>query len=223
MELLFPRSAPDVELAELYVDDGRVRADRPYVFANMIASTDGAASLAGRAGGLGSERDQQLLRFLRAQAQIVLVGAETVRAERYGPSSVPGQRIAVLTRSLDLDLSSKLFTSGGAIIVTTTDAPAVPDSVPVVRAGTGSVDLRAALVALDVPTVLTEGGPAVINQLIAAGLLDELDLTVAPKLVGGDAKRVGGGRTPAAPVDLALAHVAHEDGFLFLRYLRSTT
>jgi riboflavin biosynthesis pyrimidine reductase len=222
MDLLYPRHEAGVGLDRLYQDDRRVRPDRPFVFANMVASADGATALAGRAGGLGNETDQELLRFLRHQAPLVLVGAETVRAERYGPSKVPGQRIAVITRSLDLDFSSRLFTSGCGLVVTTEDAGLVPAGVEVVRAGTGAVDLRVALERLGVATVLTEGGPGIINQLIADGLLDELDLTVSPMVVGGNAKRVGGGGAPTAPTDLQLAHVAHEDGFLFLRYLRVT-
>ncbi len=220
MELLYPRHQAEVALRDLYVDAQRQRPGRPYVLANMVASTDGATAVDGRAGGLGSERDQELLHFLREQAPVVLVGAGTVRAERYRPSSVPGQRIAIVTRNLDLDFDSELFTSGGAIVVTTEDAGAVPAGIPVVRAGLGQVDLRATLDALGVPIVLTEGGPHLIHELIGAAVLDELNLTVSPMLVGGPTTRVGGGSGAANPADLSLLHVAHEDGFLFLRYRR---
>jgi len=220
MELLLPRYEPDVDVGALYADPGRRRADRPYVFANMVASADGATAVEGRSGGLNNETDRQLFALLRELAAIVLVGAATVRAERYRPSRVPGQRIAVVTRALDLDFGMELFTEGRGVVVTTLDAGPVPDGVPVIRAGEQSVDFAAALEALGEPTVLTEGGPGIIHQLIGDGLLDELCLTVAPVLVGGRSKRVGSGAGDANLTDMRLVHSAHDGSFLFLRYVR---
>lgn len=188
----------------------------------MVASADGATALDGRSGGLGNETDAEVFRLLRQQAPVILVGAATVRAERYRPSAVPGQRIAVVSRSLELDLDSELFRDGRGVVVTTLDAGALPSTVPVIRAGEGSVDLRAALDALGEPTVLTEGGPGLLHQLIADDLLDELCLTVAPWLVGGSSARVGGGPRPASPTAMDLLHVGRAGDHLFLRYRRET-
>lgn len=220
MELLQPRYEPNVDLDVLYADPGRRRPDRPYVFANMVSSADGATAIDGRSGGLNNETDRQVFALLRRLAPIVLVGAATVRAERYKPSSVPGQRIAVVTRDLDLDFGAPLFADGRGVVVTSLDAGPVPDNVPVVRAGEQSVDFGAALEALGEPTILCEGGPGIVHQLIGAGLLDELCLTLSPMVVGGTSKRVGSGAGPANPLDMRLVHTGHDDGFLFLRYVR---
>lgn len=221
MELLQPRYEPNVDIELLYADAARHRPDRPYVLANMVASADGATAMEGRSGGLGNETDKQVFRLLRRLAPVVLVGAATVRAERYRPSAVPGQRIAVVTRSLDVDVDTDLFQDGRGVIVTTLDSGPLPAGIPVVRAGAGSVDLAGALDALGEPTVLCEGGPGIVHQLIGAGLLDELCLTVSPWLVGGGAKRVGGGPGEPNPTPLRLAHTGHDGGFLFLRYVRA--
>jgi riboflavin biosynthesis pyrimidine reductase len=220
MELLAPRYEADVDPAGLYADAGRRRPDRPYVLANMVASCDGATAFDGRAAGLANQADQELFKLIRRSAPVVLVGASTVRAERYRPSTVPGQRIAVVTRSCDLDLSSDLFRSGQGIVVTTEDAEALPLDLATIRVGRGSVDLAAALAALDVTTVLCEGGPALLHQLITADLLDELCLTLGPAIVGGSSNRVGGGPDPAHLIDTHLVHVARDGDHLFLRYVR---
>jgi riboflavin biosynthesis pyrimidine reductase len=222
MDLLHPRYEAEVDIASLYGDADRGRPDRPYVLANMVASTDGATALDGRSGGLGNETDRQLFLQLRHVADVLLVGATTVRAEHYRPSRVPGQRIAVVTRSCDLDLGSELFTSGRGIIVTTLDSDPMPENIPTIRVGQGTVIWDEALHALQdlgASTVLCEGGPGVVHQLIGAGLLDELCLTLSPWLVGGSSNRVGGGAGPAHVASLRLAHLGIDGDHLFLRYV----
>ena len=221
MELLQPRYEPNVDMGLLYADPNRRRPGRPYVLANMVASADGATAVEGRSGGLGNETDKQLFALLRRVAPVVLVGGATVRAEHYRPSAVPGQRIAVVSRKLEIDFTSDLFRDGRGIVVTTVDAGPVPAEIPVVRAGEGTVDFAAALEALGEPTVLCEGGPGIVHQLIGAGLLDELCLTVSPWLVGGASKRVGSGPGPANQTPMLLVHTAHDGGYLFLRYVRA--
>jgi riboflavin biosynthesis pyrimidine reductase len=198
---------------------------RPAVRLNMISSVDGATTLDGVSGGLGSLGDKRIFAVLRSLADVVLVAAGTMRAERYGPSSVP---IAVVTRTAQLDWQSSFFTEADArpIVVTVEDAPAenlahASDVADVVLAGKGGVDLRLALDALAVRgarSVLAEGGPTLNGQLAAAGVLDEICLTLSPKLAGGDAKRIlVGAALPAAP-DLRLQSLCEDDGYLFLRY-----
>jgi riboflavin biosynthesis pyrimidine reductase len=216
MRRIFPDWATDIDLTAEYADPSRRRHDgRPWVVQNMIASLDGAASVEGRSGGLGGPADKAVFALLRALADVILVGAETVRAESYGPPKKPGQRIAVVTRRAALDWESRLFASGAALVVLPEDGPDVP--VSSVRAGRGAVDLRGALRQLDAAVVLAEGGPSINGLLLAAGLIDELCLTVAPTLVGGDAPRIVRGES--RPTAMRLAHLLEDDGYLFARYL----
>lgn len=221
MHQLLPSPAA-VSAAEAYADDRRrARDGRPWVLANMIASVDGATALDGTSGGLGGPADREVFQTLRSMADLVLVGAATVRAERYRAPSKPGLRVAVVTGSGDLDWSSSLFTSGAGFVITTEAAPTLP--VESLRTPGDRLDLAWALGHLgehvEAGVVLCEGGPSLNGQLLAGDLIDELCLTVSPTLVGGHSSRV---MTSAAatPSDFDLAHVLEADGLLFLRYLR---
>jgi riboflavin biosynthesis pyrimidine reductase len=221
---LLPRFVDPVDPMAVYADLP-VAAGRPGVRLNMIASLDGATAVAGVAGGLGGKADQALFALLRRMADVVLVAAGTVRAERYGPSTVP---VAVVTRSCRLDWDSRFFTAALArpLVVTVATAPAeararAAEVADVVVAGEHDVDLVEAVEALGARgfrAVLSEGGPILNAQLAAAGLLDELCLTLSPLLVGGDAKRLLAGPLLPGPPALRLVSACEEDGFLFLRY-----
>jgi riboflavin biosynthesis pyrimidine reductase len=221
---LLPRFVDPVDPMAVYADLP-VAAGRPGVRLNMIASLDGATAVAGVAGGLGGKADQALFALLRRMADVVLVAAGTVRAERYGPSTVP---VAVVTRSCRLDWDSRFFTAQVArpLVVTVATAPAeararAAEVADVVVAGEHDVDLVEAVEALGARgfrAVLSEGGPILNAQLAAAGLLDELCLTLSPLLVGGDAKRLLAGPLLPGPPALRLVSACEEDGFLFLRY-----
>jgi riboflavin biosynthesis pyrimidine reductase len=221
---LLPRFVDPVDPMAVYADLP-VAAGRPGVRLNMIASLDGATAVAGVAGGLGGKADQALFALLRRMADVVLVAAGTVRAERYGPSTVP---VAVVTRSCRLDWDSRFFTTPVArpLVVTVATAPAeararAAEVADVVVAGEHDVDLVEAVGALGARgfrAVLSEGGPILNAQLTAAGLLDELCLTLSPLLVGGDAKRLLAGPLLPGPPALRLVSACEEDGFLFLRY-----
>ncbi|GHH64594.1 hypothetical protein GCM10017673_07510 [Streptosporangium violaceochromogenes] len=239
MRLVYPTASEEVDLATAYA-----YPDGPRVRLNMVASADGGAWLAGRSGGLSGRGDRRVFGVLRGQADVILVGAATVRAEGYGPARPrpswneirrgrpPAPPVAVITRRLDVDLTGPLFAEAGpyarTIVVTCDAAPRdrrqeAARHGEVIVAGDERVDLAAAvgeLAGRGLGRVLCEGGPKVNAQLAAAGLVDELCLTVSPMLIGGDAARVLDG--PAAPVALRLAHVLEEDGFLFTRYVRAT-
>jgi riboflavin biosynthesis pyrimidine reductase len=117
---LLPVAADVVDPAVVYADLPEV-AGRPGVRLNMIASLDGAATVDGLSGGLGGPADRRVFAALRELAEVVLVAAGTVRAERYGPSKVP---LAIVTRSCALDLGSPLFVEGArAIVLTVATAP----------------------------------------------------------------------------------------------------
>jgi riboflavin biosynthesis pyrimidine reductase len=233
---------PDLPARYAYPSAGQL-AGRPWVRANMIESADGAAELGGLSGGLSGPADRKVFGLLRALADVILVGAGTARAERYRPVRVPARwavlragrpatpPIAVLTAQLDLDLDSPLLTAapGDArtIVITTGSAPARTRQrairhADVIIAGDQHADLGAAVRALagrGYRRVLAEGGPRLLGQLAAAGLLDELCVTVSPLLASGTAGRIVQGSTGAAASRLALAHVLEDEGYLFCRYL----
>jgi riboflavin biosynthesis pyrimidine reductase len=231
-------------LEERYATDDRsIDGDRPWLMVNMIASADGGTSVDGRSGGLGGPADKQVFAAIRAVADVVLVAAGTVRAERYGPprpsadvrrrrrargqSEVP--RIAIVTRSLDLDLTTPLFTDADAppyLLVPEDVAAArleqVAERATVLRCGEHTVSLTLALEALHAEgarVVLSEGGPSLNGALVAADLVDELCLTVSPTLVAGSSARIAHG-DHGVLTRLHLRHVLEEGGSLFLRYTR---
>ncbi|MDP2292779.1 MAG: dihydrofolate reductase family protein, partial [Actinomycetota bacterium] len=136
MRSLFPHPADHVTVRECY-DAPRPRpAHRPWVALCMVAGLDGSTVVDRTSRGLSNATDQEVLLTLRSFADVILVGAATVREEGYGPPRRDGQRIGVVSRSGRLDFDTPLFTSGKAFMVLPTDAPSVP--VPSVRAGVGS-------------------------------------------------------------------------------------
>lgn len=218
---LFPIPLDDVDVAAAYGSDERA-GDR-WLLLNMVASADGAISIEGRSGGLGSPADKEVFHLLRGLADTILVGAGTARAENYGPPKVEA-RLAIVSGSLRIEPDARVF-SGDVkpILFTTTDSSAerkaaLADVAEIIEVGTGVVDLRGALQHLD-GVVVCEGGPTLNGQLISAGLVDELCLSISPLLVSGTSERVAHGVAPAAPVGLALARVLEADGMLLLRYV----
>jgi riboflavin biosynthesis pyrimidine reductase len=250
-------SAPDqpaaaaaaADLARLYAypDSG---PPRPWLRANMITSVDGAVSVNGRSGGLAGPADRLLFTVLRSLADVILVGAGTVRAEHYGQAKLsdawPQLRagrpatppIAVLTRHLDLDLDGRLLPGrddlARTIVLTTLAAPAqrraaAAKFATVIVAGETEVTAAAAVAALadlGYRRILTEGGPTLLGQLTAAGLLDELCLTISPVLEGGQAARIIA--TPPGPATpgltgLTLTSLIEDDGSLLCLYRRTAS
>jgi len=217
MRLLHPQAHDSVDLDQQYADPARRRAERPWLLINMIASLDGGTVVAGRSGGLGGPGDKAVFATLRGLADVVLVGAATVRAEGYHAPKKSGQRVAVVTRSADLDWTSDLFRSGAAVVVTVVGAPELP--VPTIRAGVDRVDLAAALAQIDAEAVLCEGGPTLIGQLMVDDLVDEICLTIAPTVIAGESKRIATDRREVF-ASMRLAHLLEDDGYLFCCYLR---
>ncbi|MEI7547817.1 MAG: dihydrofolate reductase family protein, partial [Actinomycetota bacterium] len=187
MRRLFPHPADDVDLRAAYDVERPAPPDRPWVSLCMVSSLDGSTVVDSTSRGLSNRTDQALLLTLRSFADTILVGAATVRHEHYGPPKLPGQRIAVISRSAQFDFTTPLFTSGQVIIVLPEDAPAVP--VPSVRAGQGALDLAQAVRLLHrefgARIVQAEGGGTINGLLATADLVDELNLTISPQLSGG--------------------------------------
>jgi riboflavin-specific deaminase-like protein len=224
----------------------------PWVRANMVATVDGAARAPdGVSHGISSEADRRVFGRLRGLADVVLAGAGTVRQEGYRPASpkpefaerraaagqAPVPVIAVLTRTLSVDLSAPLFTEGAVRTILITCAASdegarrrAAEVADVVVAGDADVDLAAALESLrsrGLTRVHCEGGPTLLAQLVAADLLDELLLTVSPLLAGGAysdedpvPRILSGDALPDAPRPMTLHHLLEEDGSLFLSYRR---
>ena len=185
----------------------------------MVASIDGSTALDGASAGLSSDADRNILLALRMLADMIIVGAATVRAENYGVPKKPGQRIGVISHSGNVDPTSRLFTSGAGFLIVPEDAPQTP--IETVRAGIGELDLAAALMHLpgSPAFVQAEGGPNINGVLAAADLIDELNVTTSPQLVGGDGKRITANMTAMGQM-FDLVQVCEDDGFLFNRYVR---
>lgn len=225
MRRLLPHSADGDDATDLraaYDVPRPAPPGRPWVSLCMVASLDGSTVVDSTSRGLSNPIDQALLLTLRSFADVILVGAATVREERYGPPKRDDQRIAVVSRSGRLDFATPLFTSGRGIVVLPVDAPEVP--VESVRAGRGEVDLPAALAEMrqrwGTRVVQAEGGATINGLLAAADLIDELNLTISPQISGGDGQRLTVG-APALARRMALAHLIEDDGFLFTRYVRA--
>ncbi|MGW6270975.1 MULTISPECIES: pyrimidine reductase family protein [unclassified Streptomyces] len=254
MRRLFPvtdqtdeTSVREWALAELADAYAYPPGDTPWLRANMVSTLDGAAQHDGRSQPISNATDMRIFGTLRAVADAVVVGAETVRKEGYRPAraredfaerrAAAGQTvapaIAVVSASLDLDFSLPLFTSPlvPTLVVTGAEAPAARVAAAekagavVVVAGEGAgvepERVAPALAERGLTRLLTEGGPRLLGQFVAAGALDELCLTVSPMLTAGDAQRIAWGSALAVPERFALASVLEEAGFLFTRYRRT--
>ncbi|MBF6297482.1 pyrimidine reductase family protein [Nocardia amamiensis] len=209
--------SPD-DLAQLYAFPPQL--DAPWVRANFVSSIDGAATSGNLSEGLGTPADKAVFLLLRELADVIVVGAGTARAENYGGARTdPGRRrafhdsgigghpdgapppIAVVTASAVLQPDARLLTDTRVppLIITTTAAPAdrkqrlADAGAEVIEAGDIAVTphgLLRALRARGLLRVLTEGGPQLFGELLAADVVDELCLTTAPLLVGGAARRI---------------------------------
>ena len=209
-----------ISIIEAY-DVARPRpSGRPWIGVCMVASIDGTTVVNRRSAGLTNATDTEVLVTLRSLADVIVVGAGTVRAEGYGPPRKPGQRIGVVTRTGNVDTTIALFTSGAGFVIMPADGPAV--GAESVRAGQGDVDLVGAFAQLDARFVQVEGGANLNGSLAGADLIDELNLTLSPVISGGDGPRVTAGAADVAR-RMDLVHVLEDDGFLFTRYVRRTS
>jgi riboflavin biosynthesis pyrimidine reductase len=205
----------------------------PWVRASMVTSLDGTA--VGPDGGsrsIASAADRRIFSLLRRPADVVMVGAGTIRAEKYRPSMKP---LAIVSRSGHLPADLRTVAERTADMprpVLLTSAAAVVEDwlaaiVDVVRCGDGvEVDLRVAIDELarrGLGRILCEGGPRLLGDLARADLVDEYAVSLSPLLVGAEARHhlltVPGGLRP--PQRLRVHHVLEEDGTAFLLLRRS--
>jgi 2,5-diamino-6-(ribosylamino)-4(3H)-pyrimidinone 5'-phosphate reductase len=198
----------------------------------MVATTDGRAAVDGSAVGIGSSADKRLMRELRAEADVVMHGAGTVRADPLSarvPPELVEQRIAqglspqplgaIVTRSGNLPPHHPYYDSATVIYITSERPVGIEvPTVEVCRVGTvgEAVD---DLAHRGARRILCEGGPTLNSALFAAGLIDEIFLTVAPKLVGGeDPLTIVRGPRFASVIHLELGSVIERENELFLKY-----
>ena len=235
-----PSDAVDLPVAYAFPDVGG-----PWLRANFVSSVDGAATIAGRSGGLGNDTDRRIFAMLRALADVILVGSGTARAEGYGPATIDPEwqvlrdgrtatpPIAVVSHELEFDLSAPLFTAAppDARTIVVTDAASsaarrgeVAEVADVVVAGDDRLDVAAAVGELarrGYRRISCEGGPRLLATIVAADCLDEMCLTSSPLLVAGTSPRIIDGPGPERPLALRLVQEIVDGSYLFLRYTRA--
>jgi riboflavin biosynthesis pyrimidine reductase len=211
------------EQLEAYRPWEEAQEERPLVAMNFVTTLDGRATIEGSSGPIGSDTDTEMLAGLRTRFDAVMIGAGTMRAERYSPLA---SKLVIVSGRLDLPWDAPAFTAEGEVLIFTaseTEPPETTASIEVIR-HEGAVNLVEALQYLrrerGVRALLSEGGPHLHEQLQADGLVDDLFLTIAPKLSGGEAPRILEGPLPAV-VSFELAWLLEQDGELFARYRRS--
>jgi riboflavin biosynthesis pyrimidine reductase len=241
-----PASATEIVEALGLWDRPAAPAERPYVLSNMVSTVDGRATIAGRSGPLAGPADRELFHALRAPVDAVMAGAGTMRVERYGRIIRDESRrrlrrerglgeealACIVSASLALppDLPLLAEPEARVVVLTPSEAELPPTAARVdyIRTpGEGGLDLPRALSELRrrfaVELLLCEGGPHLNGQLLAAGLVDELFLSLSPKLAGGDSPegetlRIVAGEEFAEPLELGLLGALEHDSHLFLRY-----
>ena len=240
MQQLYPECRPTspAELASGLRLADKAPPDRPYLVLNMVSSLDGKATIDWRTKGLSTDLDRELFHRLRIQADAVMVGAGTVRAERYGRMAKSDELrdareqeglardplAVVVTARLDLPADLPLLNQPEqhVVIATGSDAslPDLGEQIAYERTGDDLPLLMARLrTEHGIRSVVCEGGPTLNSYLLAAGLVDELFLTLNPKLAGGAAAlTIVAGRELTDPVELDLISAAHGGGDLFTRW-----
>jgi riboflavin-specific deaminase-like protein len=238
---LYPEPAT-VELSELretLTFPADFDPERPFTIANFVSSADGRATLDGRSGPLSSEGDRVMFHTLREKVDAVMAGTVTLRTERYGrmirdPDARarrvragydPEPLACVISRSGDVPTDIPLFKEKDARIVVFTagPAPALPETAEVVELDPGELTLTTALRHLrsehGVQRLLCEGGPTLFGALLHEELIDELFLTIAPRLAGGGrGPTITSGPSLAEPAELRIRWLLEREGSLFARY-----
>lgn len=235
LECLFDISSSSPVAGDLYtrLDFPDPPADRPYLFINMAATVDGkivVGEAEGTAKGVGGATDQRLFRRLQLLADAYLIGGTTLRASNV--LYPPERPRYVVSRGGDLPLRNRFFTDapgrGWALLPEDAEPVALArlrESIPVLAIGREDVDLVAAMRILrqdhGIRYLLCEGGGALNDAMVRAGLADELFLTIAPKLKGGahlPTLMSGQGFPPDTSQPLQLRSLYRDEDELYLRY-----
>ena len=231
----------EVDTLDLVNSESRKADGRPWVLVNFVTSIDGATTVKGKSSALGDDDDLAMFKAIRSLPDVILVGARTVRAEDYQPVVLDEERravrrergqaddpiLAIVSGSLGIDPEARVFgdPEHKPLILTSTTAD------PGRLVNIGDMAEIAFLIELTpekildqlgaASVVLLEGGPTLTGQFVAAGLVDEMCLTVSPLLVGGESKRVAVGAEAGPPLGMRLDRAHLGERSLFLRYLRA--
>ncbi len=202
--MLFPRPQ-EISVAAAYDSAHRTRrrddsGDRPWVVLSMISTADGATTIDGNSAKLGGPTDREVFLHLHRSADCVLVGAQTIRQDSYSPLPAH-QKLVVLSNTGDLGANTQALLDAGNTQIVTGDVQNIVHNL------SGNI-------------CVLEGGSNLNNQMLQANLIDEICLTIAPMFVGGTTPRIFEGEW-FNHESWTLAHVCHDSGFVFLRYLRS--
>ena len=202
--MLFPRPQ-EISVAAAYDNAHRTRrrddsGDRPWVVLSMISTADGATAIDGNSAKLGGPTDREVFLHLHRSADCVLVGAQTIRQDSYSPLPAH-QKLVVLSNTGDLGANTQALLDAGNTQIVTGDVQNIVHNL------SGNI-------------CVLEGGSNLNNQMLQANLIDEICLTIAPMFVGGTTPRIFEGEL-FKHESWTLAHVCHDSGFVFLRYLRS--
>jgi len=234
------RSDEVESLLDVVMSEQRQVDDRPWVMLNMISTLDGATAIDGRSSSIGGPDDSKMFKAIRAVPDVILVGAGTVTAEDYRPVVLDEERrsarsdkgmseaptLAIVSGRLSIDPDARVFGDPDhkTLIITSTEAN--PSKLALI----GDAADVAILPSLDPETilnhlgaariVLVEGGPSLNGQFVAAGLVDEVNLTIASKIGSGDSRRIIHGLAAEPPLDMTIDRVLQGEEELFLRYLR---
>lgn len=241
LKRLHEATGPIDILDMVFTEEREVSGAPPWFIYNMVSSVDGATAVKGGSTPLNDEDDKTLFAALRAVADVVLAGAGTVRAESYGPITLDEERrqrrvevglaptptLVIATRSLALDPEMRVFgdPTHQPVIVTGEDAPqdrveALSDLADIRQIP--QLDPDSIVAALgDVKVVLCEGGPTLNGQLISAGYINEMRLTLAPLLAVGESHRIAHGDELDPPAEMRLDSILKGDRSLFLRYVKT--
>jgi riboflavin biosynthesis pyrimidine reductase len=195
----------------------RAPVDRPFIAVNMVSTADGKATLAGRTAPMSAPVDRELFHHLRTQADGILVGAGTVRIERYGRVTKTAELQAKREREgLRADALAVIVTRSGDLPEDLPVLAQAPESVRLIPdLAVGLAELRAE----GVRSLLCEGGPHLNSTLFGEGLVDELFLTIAPTIAGaGESLTIVEGQALPEAVEVELVTVHEADGHLFMRY-----
>jgi 5-amino-6-(5-phosphoribosylamino)uracil reductase len=236
-----PTYEPIDDLLGLYLSDERSVGERPWLMLNFLTSIDGGTTIDGTSSRLGDADDKELFMTLRAVPDVILVGAGTIEAEDYHPVTLDDERrrrrleaglsavpvLAIVSGRLSFDPEARVFSDPEHRPLVITG----PDAAPAKLAMLGDAADVIFLEELTAPAILAhlgavgivlcEGGPSLAGQFVADGLVDEVNLTLAPKMISGRSARMTHGTPADPPVGMRLDRALVGEESLFLRYLRA--